>query len=92
MQVEKNLILEKDDKSFLRKKWEEILKKIILNKVPSIYKLNQEVFFLNNEKELKNFFSDKNIDIIKKTKIIVITIPLNNFTNLISFLDKIDKL
>ena len=92
MQVEKNLILEKEDKSFLRKKWEEILKKIILNKVPSIYKLNQEVVFLNNEEELKNFFSEKNIDIIKKTKIIVITIPLNNFTNLISFLDKIDKL
>ena len=45
-----NLILEDPKKSFLRKKWEEILKKIIIKRIPEKYLTNEEVIFLHNEK------------------------------------------
>ena len=86
-----NLILEGPKKSFLRKKWEEILKKIIIKRIPEKYLTNEEVIFLNNEKEIRSFFEQPNKNLICKKKIIVLLVPLNNFVNLISFLNKIDK-
>ena len=86
-----NLILEDPKKSFLRKKWEEILKKIIIRKIPEKYLTNEEVIFLNNEKEIRSFFEQPNKNLICKKKIIVLLVPLNNFVNLISFLNKVDK-
>ncbi len=86
------IILENKNKSFLRIKWENILKKTILNRIPEKFLQNNEIIFLNSEIEIKNFFSKDNLDQIKKIKIIIILIPLNNFTNLIKFLDAIDKL
>ena len=86
-----NLILEDPKKSFLRKKWEEILKKIIIRKIPEKYLTNEEVIFLNNEKEIRDFFDQPSKNLICKKKIIVLLVPLNNFVNLLSFLEKIDK-
>ncbi len=88
----KNIVLETIDKSFLRLKWEKILKEKILKRIPSQYQNNNQIVYLNNENEIRDFFSNSNIENIKKTKIIVILIPLNNFVNLINFLDSIDKI
>jgi len=86
------IVLETIDKSFLRTKWESILKKIIIRRIPIKYSENDQVIFLNSENEIKNFFSKSNSEKLKKTKIIVILTPLNNFINLIKFLDTIDKI
>ena len=86
-----NLILEGQKKSFLRKKWEEILKKIIIKRIPEKYLTNEEVIFLHNEKEIRSFFEQHDKNLICKKKIIVLLVPLNNFVNLISFLNKVDK-
>ena len=88
----KNIVLETIDKSFLRLKWEKILKEKILKRIPSQYQDNNQIVFLNNENEIKDFFSNSNVENIKNIKIIVILIPLNNFVNLINFLDSIDKI
>ncbi len=88
----KNIVLETTNKSFLRLKWEKILKEKILKRIPSQYQHNNQIVYLNNENEIKDFFSNSNVENIKKTKIIVILIPLNNFVNLINFLDSIDKI
>ncbi|WP_435152084.1 glycosyltransferase family 2 protein [Candidatus Pelagibacter bacterium nBUS_44] len=86
------IVLETIDKSFLRTKWESILKKIIIRRIPIKYSENDQVIYLNSENELKIFFSKSNSEKLKKVKIIVILIPLNNFINLIKFLDTIDKI
>ena len=88
----KNIVLETTDKSFLRLKWEKILKEKILKRIPSQYQQNNQIVYLNNENEIKDFFLNSNVENIKKTKIIVILIPLNNFVNLINFLDSIDNI
>jgi len=86
------LIFEKKDKSFLRKKWEDILLKSIKNKIPKTYYENNQVTILDSEETIKNFFFDEKSEVIKSKKFIIILVPLNNFVNLISFFDKIDKL
>ena len=69
---------------------ENILKNY-LNRIPENYYQNNEIIFLNSEIEIKNFFSKDNLNQIQNVKIIIILIPLNNFINLIKFLDTIDK-
>ncbi len=86
------LIFETTNKSFLRRKWEDTLIKSIKNKIPKIYHDNNQVIFLDNEKTIKKFFFEETEELIKSKKFIIILVPLNNFVNLISFLDKIDKL
>ena len=90
--TDENIILGNSKKSFLRQKWEDILKNIIINYIPDLYLETNQVIFLNNEQEIKNFFFNKEPDYIKKIKIIVILVPFNNFTNLLKFLDQIDKI
>ena len=90
--TDENIILGNSKKSFLRQKWEGILKNIIINYIPDLYLETNQVIFLNNEQEIKNFFFNKEPDYIKKIKIIVILVPFNNFTNLLKFLDQIDKI
>lgn len=85
------LILESKNKSFLRKKWENVLKKIIKKRIPKEYLENDKIIFLNSEDEIKKFFFKNDIIFKNKKKIIIILIPLNNFLNLIKFLDQIDK-
>ena len=52
----KNIVLETTDKSFLRLKWEKILKEKILKRIPSQYQQNNQIVYLNNENEIKDFF------------------------------------
>ena len=81
--TDENIILGSSKKSFLREKWEGILRNIIINYIPDLYLETNQVIFLNNEQEIKNFFFNKEPDYIKKIKIIVILVPFNNFTNLL---------
>ena len=50
--MNEQLIFEKTDKSFLRKKWENILLKSIKNKIPKIYYENNQVTILDNEENI----------------------------------------
>ncbi len=90
--IDEKLILESKKKSFLRSKWEEILKKTILKRIPEEYIKNDQIIFLNSEEEIKKYFLNLKSNNIYKKKIIIIIIPLNNFLNLIKFLDNIDKI
>ena len=49
------LIFEGADKSFLRKKWEDILLKSVKNKIPKTYYKNNQVIILDSEETIKNF-------------------------------------
>ena len=62
------IVLETIDKSFLRTKWESILKKIIIRRIPIKYSENDQVIYLNSENEIKNFFSKSNSEKLKKKK------------------------
>lgn len=86
------LIFENGDKSFLRKKWENILIESIKNKIPKIYYKNNQVIVLDSEKAIKDFFFDEKEEIIKNKRFIILLVPLNNFVDLISFFDRIDKI
>ena len=67
------------------------IKKTILKRIPEEYIKEDQIIFLNSEEEIKKYFLNlKSNTIIKK--IIIILIPLNNFLNLIKFLDNIDKI
>ena len=83
---------ESKKKSFLRSKWEEILQKTILRRIPEEYIKNDQIIFLNSEEEIKKYFLNLKSNSVNKKKIIIILIPLNNFLNLIKFLDNIDKI
>ena len=69
------LIFEKSDKSFLRKKWENILLKSVKNKIPKTYFKNNQVIILDSEETIKNFFLEEK-DAIKSKKFIIILVPL----------------
>lgn len=90
--IDEKLILESKKKSFLRSKWEEILKKTILKRIPEEYIKEDQIIFLNSEEEIKKYFLNLKSNNSNKKKIIIILIPLNNFLNLIKFLDNIDKI
>ena len=86
------LIFEGGDKSFLREKWENILNESIKNKIPNIYYKKDQVIVLDSEESIKKFFFEEKEEIIKNKRFIILLVPLNNFVDLISFLDKIDKI
>ncbi len=86
------VIFEKGDKSFLRKKWENILIESIKNKIPQTYYSNNQVIVLDSDESIKDFFFNEKEEIIKSKRFIILLVPLNNFVDLISFFDKIDKL
>ena len=48
---EKKNILEIQNKSFLRIKWEKILKSIIVKRIPKVFIDNKEIAFINNEEQ-----------------------------------------
>ena len=54
--IGEKLILESKKKSFLRSKWEEILQKTILRRIPEEYIKNDQIIFLKSEEEIKNIF------------------------------------
>jgi len=89
---DKKNILESHSKSFLRKKWEKTLKDTIIKRIPSTFINNNLITFINSEEQINDLINPKNSEKSKKIKIVVILTPLNNFTHLVGFLDKLDKI
>ena len=89
---EKKYILEIQNKNFLKKKWETTLKDIIVKRIPKVFISKNEIIFINDEKQINDLVNPINSEKNKKVKIIIILIPLNNFTHLVGFLDKLDKI
>ena len=89
--MHEDILFEKGKKSFLRVKWENILIKTIKKKIPDNSFNKDEVIFLENEESIRHFFFNETKEVIESKKYIIILPPLNNFLNLISFFDKIDK-
>ena len=89
---EKKSILESPNKSFLRKKWEKTLKDTIIKRIPNVFINNNLITFINSEKQINDLINPINSEKNKKIKIVVILTPLNNFTHLVGFLDKLDKI
>ena len=89
---EKKYILEIQNKSLLRKKWETTLKDIIVKRIPKVFISKNEIIFINNEKQINDLINPINSEKNKKVKIIIILTPLNSFTHLVGFLDKLDKI
>tara|TARA_X000000950_G_scaffold165193_1_gene201895 strand:- start:28 stop:1323 length:1296 start_codon:yes stop_codon:yes gene_type:complete len=85
--MEKESHLEK--KSFLRKKWEEFFLFIARKRIAKICNEKNEVLIIKDKFELKEILKEKKID--QKIKFVIITIPLNNFDNLVEFFDKVNS-
>ena len=51
---EKKYILEIQNKSFLRKKWETTLKDIIVKRIPKVFISKNEIIFINDEKQIND--------------------------------------
>jgi hypothetical protein len=80
-----------DNKSVLRKKWDALFKDIALKRVPNIYIKNNQVLNVQSEEQLENLIDPKNLQNNKKWKVIILSLPLNNFINLVGFFDSLDK-
>ena len=87
----KTIIYGKSDKSFLRKKWDILFKEIALKRTPNIYIKNNQVLNVENTEQLENLIDPKNFENNKKWKVIILSLPLNNFTNLVNFFNNLDN-
>ena len=74
-----------ENKSYLRKKWENFFIEIISKRIID-NNLSQEILIIKDKNGLEKI-KEKN----KHHNLIAITIPLNNFDNLVEFFKKIDK-
>ena len=66
--IGEKLILESKKKSFLRSKWEEILQKTILRRIPEEYIKNDQIIFLKSEEEIKKYFLNLKSNSVNKKK------------------------
>ena len=87
----KKIIYGSSDKSFLRKKWDALFQDIALKRIPNIYIKNNQVLNVKNEDQLENLIDPKNSENNKKWKVIILSLPLNNFINLVGFFNSLDK-
>jgi len=85
------IIYGSDDKSFLRKKWDTLFQDIALKRIPNVYIKNNQVLNVKNEDQLEDLIDPKNLENNKKWKVIILSLPLNNFTNLVGFFNSLDK-
>ena len=75
--------------SFLRKKWEDYFLEIIKKRVSQDSISKDEMLIINDQKNLDQILRGGRLD--KKIKYVIISLPLNNFENLVHFFKKIDK-
>ena len=75
--------------SFLRKKWEDYFLEIIKKRVSQDSINKDEMLIISDQKKLDQILSRGRLD--KKIKYVIISLPLNNFENLVHFFKKIDK-
>ena len=87
----KKIIYGGNDKSLLRKKWDKLFQNIALKRIPNIYIENNQVLNIESEEQLENLIDPKNLENNKKWKVIILSLPLNNFINLVGFFDSLDK-
>ena len=55
---DEKITLDNENKSFLRNKWEKILKRIISRRIPNKQTQNDEIIYLNSEDEIKRVKSE----------------------------------
>ena len=78
-----------ENKSFLRKNWEEFFLKIINKRISETSQISKEALIIRDKNDLNKIINkDEVVD--KNIKLAVIAIPLNNFDNLVDFFKKIE--
>ena len=80
-----------ENKSFLRKKWEEFFLQITNKRIDENSKKNNEVLIIKDKDDL-NKIINREKDVDKNIKLVVVAIPLNNFDNLVDFFKKIETI
>ncbi len=79
----------KENKSFLRRKWESFFLQIVKKRISTKSYEKKEILILDSMDELKRLFNNTPID--RDIKLVIISIPLNNFENLVEFFYKINR-
>ena len=78
-----------ENKSFLRKKWEDYFLSITKKRISTKSLEKKELLIINDKKALEEILNSSEVD--DKIKYLLISIPLNNFNNLVDFFKKIDS-
>ena len=78
-----------ENKSFLRKNWEEFFLQIVNKRISENSQINKEVLTIRDKNDLNKIINQDEV-VDKNIKLAVITIPLNNFDNLVDFFKKIE--
>jgi hypothetical protein len=84
------IIYDGSNKSFLRKKWDALFQDIAQKRIPNIYKVNNQILNIKNSEQLESLIDPKNFESNKKWKVIILSLPLNNFVNLVNFFNSLD--
>lgn len=75
--------------SFLRKNWEDYFLEIVKKRISEDSISKDELLIISDQKNLDQILNTGRLD--KKIKYVIISLPLNNFENLVHFFKKIDK-
>ncbi len=80
----------KKQKSFLRKQWEILFLEIIKKRISKITLESKQVLIIDDPIILEDLLIKRSID--QNIKLVIISIPLNNFENLVEFFYKINNI
>jgi hypothetical protein len=79
-----------ENKSFLRKKWEDFFLHITNKRISKDSIDKNELLIIRDKKALEELINKKTLN--EKIKLVIVAIPLNNFDNLVEFFKKIDSI
>ena len=77
-----------EKKSFLRKRWEDYFLSIVKKRIPKASIENNEILIVDTQKKLDEILDGSKIQ--RNINYLIVSIPLNNFDNLVDFFKKID--
>ena len=77
-----------EKKSFLRKRWEDYFLSIVKKRIPKASIENNEILIIDTQKKLDEILDGSKIQ--RNINYLIVSIPLNNFDNLVDFFKKID--
>lgn len=77
-----------EKKSFLRKRWEDYFLSIVKKRIPKASIENNEILIIDTQKKLDEILDGSKIQ--RNINFLIVSIPLNNFDNLVDFFKKID--
>ena len=77
-----------EKKSFLRKRWEDYFLSIVKKRIPKASIENNEILIVDTQKKLDEILDGSKIQ--RNINFLIVSIPLNNFDNLVDFFKKID--